>query len=118
MVEELARWKSALGSRVNDLQNNIKSLLEEQYKLRKKSLKTCCFLQQIIQKQSSNQHEEPIRTANSNDLVNANLIISEKLCDLMECDKGTYDDLYRQYLKLPQETFVEKAAIKVVVSKS
>lgn len=35
MVEELARWKSALAKRINDLQSVIKAILSDHYKLQK-----------------------------------------------------------------------------------
>ncbi|XP_018326103.1 golgin-45 [Agrilus planipennis] len=75
MVEELARWKSALSNKVNECQEIIKGLLEERDKLKKhlcniyKHLSAVHNSENIVDPESSNTHCDVIE-------------LVKKICDM------------------------------------
>lgn len=113
MVEELARWKSALSTRITELQEIVKKLLDEKYKVQKKSLKTYCLLQGTLKKFDGNKICGVPKTSSVVDLSNINCDLSQEISELVDVDREQCDDLYMSYLKLPQYTVAESSAMKV-----
>jgi hypothetical protein len=115
MVEELARWKSALTVRINDLQETVKRLLDERCKVQKKSVRTCCFLQGVKERlvDEGGEQRETLKNSNIVDLNNINCSLSQQISDLVGADVEKCDDVFEVYSRLPQHTATEKIAMKV-----
>lgn len=77
MVEELARWKSALTNRTNDLQEVIKKILGEHQKLHKQMSGTFSNLNAIHEKNTSNKFS--VKTGDILELGACNLELSENI---------------------------------------
>lgn len=80
MVEELARWKSALTNRIGELRDILKRLLDERGKVREMSLKSYHGLS-LVCEHSIKHPTEPVvlKTTNIVDLSVANQKLSELL---------------------------------------
>ncbi|KAK9739634.1 hypothetical protein QE152_g8788 [Popillia japonica] len=63
MVEELARWKSVLTNRLNDIQDVLKNLIEERNKTRSYSIKCLNNLIQMNEKLCKNENA-PLKSSN------------------------------------------------------
>ncbi|XP_065170398.1 golgin-45 isoform X1 [Atheta coriaria] len=109
MVEELARWKSALTNRISELQENMKVLIDERTKVRNYSLQTYNLLHQINAQQFETK-PATIRTANIIDLSMNNLKLAQDLSQVLIKDVKENDDL----LKLSTNTPGENMAVKIL----
>lgn len=79
MVEELARWKSALSNRTSELREMIKKLLEERSKVREMSLKSYHSLSLVSEHSVKHIETGNLKTTNIVDLSIANQKLSESL---------------------------------------
>lgn len=78
MVEELARWKSALTNRISELRDILKRLLDERSKVREMSLKSYHSLSLVYEHSLKPPHDPVvIKTTNIVDLSMANQKIAE-----------------------------------------
>ncbi|RZC33781.1 golgin-45 [Asbolus verrucosus] len=116
MVEELARWKSALSARINELQESVRKLLDERYKIHKKSLRTCCLLQEVKSQLDIDKGEqcESLKTCNIVDLSNLNCSTSRQIGDLVHVDVDKCDKSFERYSQLPQHTASEKIGMRLL----
>ncbi|XP_017772073.1 PREDICTED: golgin-45 [Nicrophorus vespilloides] len=110
MVEELARWKSAFSYRINDLQENLKLLINERTKVRNSALKTYKVLTRI-------DETLPERTLSC--LKSTNIIdLAVNNCKLAEHIGGHFvkedKELDENILKLPTNTPGENAAARIL----
>ncbi|ENN77132.1 hypothetical protein YQE_06358, partial [Dendroctonus ponderosae] len=114
MVEELARWKSALTKRINDLQNVIKSILSDHYKLQKQMMTTFSNLKGVSETYNSTKSYN-LKTGDIMELGFSIQNLSEEVADIIGVD---------QKLKIVDEKLVnaysptEKVALKDVSSLS
>lgn len=120
MVEELARWKSALSIRINDLQENIKNLLEERSKVHNSSLNACYNLMELNEKYSATSENLPsLRTSNILELSEINNMLSANIAAKLFNDKTTNNnnnnEFHTKISKLPNLTKSESIAKKVNV---
>ncbi|KAJ8971709.1 hypothetical protein NQ317_006011 [Molorchus minor] len=93
MVEELAKWKSALTNRVNDLQEVIKNLLEDLKNIQYKSLKTYNNLKLVTEKLTT-QKGVQLKYGNVVEIANLNQELSEvmmKALNLQEIETSKTD---------------------------
>ncbi|KAH1006072.1 hypothetical protein HUJ04_006950 [Dendroctonus ponderosae] len=110
MVEELARWKSALTKRINDLQNVIKSILSDHYKLQKQMMTTFSNLKGVSETYNSTKSYN-LKTGDIMELGFSIQNLSEEVADIIGVD---------QKLKIVDEKLVnaysptEKVALKVL----
>lgn len=111
MVEELARWKSALTKRLNDLQENIKQLLEERSKLRQHSLKTYRNLKRINQKITEKKCVG-LKYTNNLEVALANCKLTEGIVELL-FSEATVDDEVENFADLPFLTLGESRCAQV-----
>lgn len=82
MVEELARWKSVLTKRISELQETIKSLLEDHKVVYNHSIKTHSSLNNIHDSlQNSNQKNAPL--GNIIDITKHNFVLSKEIKTLL-----------------------------------
>lgn len=79
MVEELARWKSALSNRITELRDIVKKLLDERSKVREMSLKTYHSVSLVHEHTKHTTDPVPLKTSNIVDLSIANQKLSELL---------------------------------------
>ncbi|KAJ8937444.1 hypothetical protein NQ314_011833 [Rhamnusium bicolor] len=112
MVEELAKWKSALTNRINDLQEVLKSLLEERRKVHSQSLKTCSYLKLVADKLTDNEKEVKLKHGSIIELANVNEELSQ--CALKGLKLQDEITKYSIPIKLTQHTVAEKAALKLL----
>lgn len=110
MVEELARWKSVLTNRLNDIQDVLKNLIEERNKTRSYSIKCLNNLIQMNEKLCKNENA-PLKSSNILELCMNNFKISEALTEkLMEEDVLNSVEYLSQ---LPSSTPAESCALQV-----
>lgn len=114
MVEELARWKSALSSRITDLQETVKTLLDDEYKTHKKVLKTHCNLNAILTKLSPDFENHSRENHDLIELAKANTKMSDQIVDILEIDKDELHVLFEVYSKMPRYTSGELKACKLL----
>ncbi|KAJ3640904.1 hypothetical protein Zmor_001844 [Zophobas morio] len=115
MVEELARWKSALTSRINELQEIVKKLLDERYRVQNKCLKTCCLLQSTRKKLVGDEMQQcDLNSSNIVDLSTLNYSLTQDISQLVDIDNKRCDDLYESYGTLSQHTGIETTAMKLL----
>lgn len=89
MVEELARWKSALTKRINELQENIKCLLEESKVVYDCSSKThSCLRQTRDALQNTEQKSMPL--GNIIDIAKSNLLLSKETKSILNIEDSNY----------------------------
>lgn len=82
MVEELAKWKSALTNKICELKELLKKLLDERTKIREMSLKTYNSLNAINEhhvSKSVNESDSYLKTTNLMELTVANCKMSYSL---------------------------------------
>lgn len=97
MVEELARWKSALYKRVNELQDNLKCLLEESNKVHNNSIKALKCLSDISKYLKKND-QNGISFGNLIETSDAISLISENI---------------KQHLNIPNSTEIANSVQKL-----
>ncbi|CAH0559728.1 unnamed protein product [Brassicogethes aeneus] len=116
MVEELAHWKSALTSRINELQNTIKALMEENSYTKKHSLQTYCNLKMLIDNVSDNNDTMQLKSATCVELAHTNLILADKLEKHFKVPNknAKLSELYNGCGKIENSTFTEKNAQKLL----
>ncbi|EFA12552.1 golgin-45 [Tribolium castaneum] len=115
MVEELARWKSALSNRINELQEVAKKLLDERYRVQKKLMKSCVILHGVEARLcESPKARDSAKSSNVVDLSQVICDLSQEISDLVVIDKGKSDDLYAIYSSLGQYTPAERSAMKLL----
>ncbi|CAG9772454.1 unnamed protein product [Ceutorhynchus assimilis] len=81
MVEELARWKSALTKRTSDLQELLKRILTDHAKLQKQMLTTFSNLNMVYEKTSNKQFN--LKSGDIMELGTANLELSEEVTKIL-----------------------------------
>lgn len=113
MVEELARWKSALTSRISDLQEIIKSLVDERSKVRNYSLKTLNYLTQTVKTVSRIDCNIPLKSTNIIELSTVNCSLSENIAHHLISKDNVDMSCAEEYLTLPKHTHAESAALQV-----
>ncbi|KAL1508894.1 hypothetical protein ABEB36_003714 [Hypothenemus hampei] len=109
MVEELARWKSALTKRTNDLQDVIKKMLSDQYKMQKQMLKTYSNLNLILEK--SLNKKQTLQFGDIAELSSVNLELSEKILSIYGINNEE-KDVNQNYVNAYSPT--EQYALKVL----
>jgi len=107
MVEELARWKSALTNRTNDLQEVIKKILNEHRKLQKKMLGTFNNLNAINDK--NNNRKYSLKTGDILELGCANFELSESASNALGIKTSNEDESKENRL-----CSSEKMAVKIL----
>jgi len=116
MVEELARWKSALSNRLNELQDNIKNLVEERTKVRNNSLKIhnylMCISKNLNLPENSSMH---LKSTNIIELSAANCALSESLArNLVKDSNNKYLSYDGNLTNLPKHTTAESDALQIL----
>lgn len=113
MVEELARWKSALSMHINELQENIKSLLEERTKVRLNSLNTYCDLKELS-KHLGCDNNITLNNINILELANASHTLSANIVANLLNIKYDYEEYHKGIADLSNVTRAEAMALKVI----
>lgn len=121
MVEELARWKSALSNRINELQETMKLLLEERKKVRINSAHSISYLTQVYDQLNSFESELSMKSSDILSLTDFILVKSQAIAnillkkddkisikaadilDLLSCTKG---ENFAQKVSYPQVTIL------------
>lgn len=112
MVEELARWKSALSIRINELQESIKCLLEERTKVRRSSLNTYCDLKELS-KHLGCENNVPLKNSNVLEITNVNNLLSANIVTNLMKLQNDYEEFHKGLANLPNVTRTESMALKV-----
>lgn len=113
MVEELARWKAALGQKATDLQEALKRILEEHGKMRESLLNTyrnLCVLRENFDHTCSSTRKPDLASSNILDLAAGASRLSENLHVTL---LGTSNGRVRSepdFTGLDMSTCAEKAA--------
>lgn len=113
MVEELARWKSALSTRITDLQEIIKGLIDERSKVRNYSIKTLNYLTHIIKTMSRIDCNIPLKSTNIMELSTVNCSLSENIAYHLINKESIDLANAEEYLTLSKHTPAESAALQV-----
>lgn len=109
MVEELARWKSALTNRTNDLQEVIKRILNDHNKLHNQMLMTFNNLSMVYEKTANKKCN--LKTGNIMELGSTNLELSEEMTKILAVDNLRKDLVVEIHDNAFSPT--EKLALKV-----
>ncbi|XP_018580172.1 golgin-45 [Anoplophora glabripennis] len=112
MVEELAKWKSALAIRSNELQEVLKSLLDERKKIQKKNMKTFSNLKVIAEKVTSGSKNVELKYGNIIEVANVNHELTEGVLQALNLG----DEVKKPGISSTsvQVTVAEKTAIKLL----
>lgn len=106
MVEELARWKSALTNRINDSQSNIKQLLDERKKVRQN------LLSAMLNLKKGDAHADA--SLKATDILHLSDLINTTCKSIFEDTSISFSGEHSEKLKsLPSHTPAEMKAIKV-----
>lgn len=113
MVEELAKWKSALSHRISDFQEVTKNLLTDFRRLHNISLKTYNNLTGVLKQivPNSDRTKEDLKQDNVVDVTVLNDQLCEELRGHLKVDK--FNEIVEPKRKLNGLTINEKAAEKV-----
>lgn len=111
MVEELAKWKSALAIRTNELQETLKALLDERKRVQKKNVKTYTNLKVIAEKYINDLKNVELKYGNIIEVANVNHELSEGISRALDLENEIRDSSVNT--TPAQVTVAEKAAIKV-----
>ncbi|CAH1119254.1 unnamed protein product [Phaedon cochleariae] len=112
MVEELAKWKSALSNRINAMQEVMKILLEERKRVHNQSYETLNVLKNISENVSGKANEKQclLKHGNILDVANVNFELTNSIKDSLHINENerlkTDDKL--------QPTLAEKTAHKLL----
>lgn len=111
MVEELAKWKSALAIRTNELQEVLKALLEERKKVQKNNMKTYSNLKVTSEKVANGTKKVELKYGNIIEVANVNQELSEGILRSLNLE----DEVKKSSTNLTsvQVTVAEKTALKV-----
>ncbi|KAI4460084.1 basic leucine zipper nuclear factor 1 blzf1 protein [Holotrichia oblita] len=111
MVEELARWKSVLTNRLNDLQDVLKCLIDERNKTRSYSIKCLNNLNQMNEQLCKNENV-PLKSSNILEVCMNNFKISEALTSKLMEDEVLNSVEYLS--QLPSSTPAESCAVQLL----
>ncbi|XP_044761900.1 golgin-45 [Coccinella septempunctata] len=116
MVEELAKWKSALTIRIKELQSLMNSFLEDRRQTNRSLIKTCYNLNEVTKHLDINPNRlKSLKSADVIHLSHVNLEMSQvlfhKFCKYSEEEFGKY---YNEMMAVPQTTKNEDHARKVL----
>ena len=110
MVEELARWKSVLTKRINNMQENLNCLIEERTRVRNCLIKSTHNLAQTNEKYCNSMEYVP-KASNIIDLALDNVKLSHNISKILLNDCITNNIEY--IVKLPSNTLAETIAMQV-----
>lgn len=112
MVEELAKWKTALTRALNDLREATQILLEERRKIHTQSMKMYCYLKGIVEKTT---HERTAITLKYRNIIEVTAANQEIVAKLKQKFDVIDDVIYENYKenKTIQSTLAEKNVEKV-----
>lgn len=114
MVEELARWKSLLTNRLNNVQEVLKGLMEERNKSRSYAIGCLNNLVQMNEK-LCNDENIPLKSSNILELCMNNFRISENLSEKLLEETEVSNSV--EYLsQLPSSTPAESLALQVFIN--
>lgn len=115
MVEELARWKSALSMRINDLQENIKGLLEERNEVRSNCLSTLQNLLELNEKYvtANNETVSAMKSSNILELSHVSSKISVNVAAKLLKGNNSNNELCKKIAELAQQTKAEAFVTRV-----
>lgn len=116
MVEELARWKSALSNRIGDLQECTKGLLDDKRLMQIVLLKMHRYLRDISSHLSDDlkeSQEDLLKFKKSNivDLCNIDYGLVEKIGEALNVPVSSKEN--NKSSGITQHTLAEKVALKV-----
>lgn len=114
MVEELAKWKSALTNRSYELQEVIKTLLDERKKIHVQQLEMFDELSKISKNATTKDKYQPLQLKYGNviELSSINVQLVENLRKCLNVDDGC-DGLDKTVILNVQQTVAEKNAHRV-----
>lgn len=110
MVEELAKWKSALAIRTNELQEVLKTFLDERKRVQKKNAKTYTNLKVISEKLKNDLKNVELKYGNVIEVANVNQELSEEILRALNLEEESKKSSVN--LIPAQVTVAEKTAIK------
>ncbi|KAJ8918154.1 hypothetical protein NQ315_011611 [Exocentrus adspersus] len=112
MVEELAKWKSALAIRTNELQEVLKTLLDERKKICKKNRSTYSNIKATAEKITDRLNKVEFKYGNIVEVANTNQELSEGVVHVLNLE----DAVKKISTNLPpaQVTVAERTAIKLL----
>lgn len=111
MVEELAKWKSALSNRLHELQETTKTLLGERRKVHNLLLKTFNALKAVSDEVSKNDKQPILKCGNFVDVAGVNSELAESLKKHLKIANGV--NAMDVSEKTMRPTIAEKNAQKV-----
>ncbi|KAG5895376.1 hypothetical protein JTB14_029599 [Gonioctena quinquepunctata] len=114
MVEELAKWKSALTNRVNDIQNVTKTLLGERRKMHNQVQKTFNSLKCVAESLSENEKQPKLIYGNILDVTNVNYELSEYIKSKLKLGENRSENEIINSTDLVQQTVAERTAYKLL----
>lgn len=113
MVEELARWKSALMQRVHEFQENTKCLLEERNKVYNTMVKMQHVMLDVLEQLGGNK--TPTRNDGILTLSENNLGLIQTIASVLNVDSKEKNHVI---VDTPKFTPTEKAVHEVLVEKN
>nr|XP_023026428.1 golgin-45-like [Leptinotarsa decemlineata] len=111
MVEELAKWKSALTNKINDLQEVTKTLLRERRKMHIQGLKTFTSLKCIAGSLANDENRPGLKYGNILEVTNINVELSKYIREKMGLEE---EEIFGETMDTHQQTFAEKAAYRLI----
>ncbi|KAJ8952987.1 hypothetical protein NQ318_015347 [Aromia moschata] len=112
MVEELAKWKSALTNRLIDLQEVMRNILEEHKRVYNQAIKTYDSLKLIAEKVTKNENSINLKYGNYAEVVNTNNELSEYIVKALDLEKEEIKDPSKN--RPLQHTVTERNALKLL----
>lgn len=117
MVEELAKWKSALTIRIKELQSLMSNLLEDRQKANRSLIKICYNLNELTKHFDVNTNRlKSLKSADVNHLSHVNLemtqVLFDKFCKYNEEEFGKF---YNGIMGVPHRSKHEEIARKVCI---
>lgn len=115
MVEELARWKSALSNKVNVIQENLRKLIEERRRIRNELLKTYTTLTSVSKSLNQTPNlEENLKSTCILELSTVNCSLSVHIAQNI-VKQPTKDQISITNVdNLPRSTPAENEALQVI----
>ncbi|KAL3279613.1 hypothetical protein HHI36_017119 [Cryptolaemus montrouzieri] len=116
MVEELAKWKSVLTSRIKEFQYVLSKILEDRRQIYRILIKTNYNLYEVCKHfKIANNRLKLLETSDINTLSNLNLEISQDLFNnFLSYNEEDFGKFYNIIMDIPQRSLHEEKARKIL----
>lgn len=116
MVEELAKWKSALTVRIKELQSLMSGLLEDRCQAKRSLIRTCYNLHEVTKHFDSNANIlKSIKTVDINHLSDINFEMSQVVFDkFFKYNEEEFGRFYNKIMEMSEKTKHEEKARQIL----